>query len=415
MSLKILHTADWHIGQTFFEFDRTFEHHQFLNWLTQTIAEKEIDVLLICGDVFDVSNPSAASIRMFYEFLKKATQVKQNLQIIVIAGNHDSPSRLEMPNPLLEAFNIHVVGSIQRDANGNVDYGRFLIPLKNFSGKNYGYCIAMPYIRMCDFLPGTYNGTNLAESISQIYQEACEFALSKRSFGEAIIAMGHLHVLNAEISDNDKSERQIMGGLEYVPASAFHNSIAYVGLGHIHKAQKINKCDHIRYSGSPLPMSFSEINYKHQVVYFEIANEKCVNISILEVPVTVELLKIPSQHKHIDDVIKELLLLPGVTNNSLAPYLEVRVLLSGPEPSLRHKIEAVLNNKHVRLAKIDVKYQQTDNEKKDALTFDRLQELRPIEVFQKIYKHKFQNDVPEPLISIFKQIVTEVQSPDNNI
>ena len=81
--MKILHTADWHIGQLFHEYDRTYEHQQFLSWLVETLKNEQIDVLLISGDVFDLSNPSATSIRMFYSFLNQATKTNPHLQIIV--------------------------------------------------------------------------------------------------------------------------------------------------------------------------------------------------------------------------------------------------------------------------------------------------------------------------------------------
>src|SRR5665647_1478181 len=98
--LKVLHTADWHIGQTFHEYDRTYEHQQFLNWLVGTIIENEIDVLLMSGDVFDGSNPASSSIHLFYKFLTTATRVRPNLQIIITAGNHDSPCLLyTSPSP----------------------------------------------------------------------------------------------------------------------------------------------------------------------------------------------------------------------------------------------------------------------------------------------------------------------------
>ncbi|MEO8860297.1 MAG: exonuclease subunit SbcD, partial [Ginsengibacter sp.] len=132
--MKILHTADWHIGQLFHEYDRTYEHQQFLNWLVKTLHEEKLDVLLISGDVFDLSNPSAASIKMFYTFLNKAVKLNPALQIIITAGNHDSASRLESPKPLLESSNIHIIGVVEKDANGNIDYKKMIIPLKDKNG-----------------------------------------------------------------------------------------------------------------------------------------------------------------------------------------------------------------------------------------------------------------------------------------
>src|SRR5690606_13409939 len=122
--IRILHTADWHIGQLFHQYDRTFEHQQFLNWLLETLMTKKIDVLLISGDVFDLSNPSAVSIKLFYSFLNRATKENPELQIVVTAGNHDSASRLESPKPLLELSNIHIIGLVQKDNRGEIDYSQ---------------------------------------------------------------------------------------------------------------------------------------------------------------------------------------------------------------------------------------------------------------------------------------------------
>lgn len=87
--MKILHTADWHVGQLFYEYDRTYEHQQFLNWLRETLTNENIEALLISGDIFDLSNPSAASVKMFYSFLNQAAKANPDLQIIITAGNHD--------------------------------------------------------------------------------------------------------------------------------------------------------------------------------------------------------------------------------------------------------------------------------------------------------------------------------------
>ncbi|WP_435368901.1 exonuclease subunit SbcD, partial [Parabacteroides goldsteinii] len=116
MSLKIIHTADWHLGQTFFGYDREEEHDAFLNWLVDTLAEQQTDVLLIAGDVFDVANPSASAQRRFFHFLKEANRRNPHLQVIVVAGNHDSAARLESPIPLLEELNTSIVGIIRRTA-----------------------------------------------------------------------------------------------------------------------------------------------------------------------------------------------------------------------------------------------------------------------------------------------------------
>lgn len=276
--MRILHTADWHIGQLFHEYDRTYEHQQFMDWLVETLQKERIDVLLISGDVFDLSNPAAASVKMFYTFLNQAIKSNPNLQIIITAGNHDSATRLESPKPLLESSNIHIIGLVEKNEKSKIDYDNLIVPIRDSTGVIKVWCMAIPFLRMGDY-PAIADCTNpYTEGVAALYKEVYEHTFSKRQDGQVIIAMGHLHTYNAEVTDLDKTERLIMGGVECIPATAFHEDIKYVALGHIHKAQRIGGKEHIRYSGSPIPMSFSELNYKHQVLVFEIKGENISNL-----------------------------------------------------------------------------------------------------------------------------------------
>ncbi|HEY5391791.1 MAG TPA: exonuclease subunit SbcD [Hanamia sp.] len=294
--MKILHTADWHIGQLFHEYDRTYEHQQFLNWLVKTLHEEQLDVLLISGDIFDSSNPSATAIKMFYTFLNRAVKINPSLQIIITAGNHDSASRLESPKPLLESSNIHIIGIVEKDEDGNIDYEKLIIPLKDNQGNTKAWCMAVPFLRIGDYPVITDCNNPYAEGVAKLYEEVYQCALNKIQDGQSVICMGHLHTHQAEKTGMDDFERLIMGGVECISAAAFHEDIKYVALGHIHKAQRIGGKDHIRYCGSPIPMSFSELNYKHQVIVFDLQEGNLRNLRAIEVPITVPLLRVPSRH-----------------------------------------------------------------------------------------------------------------------
>lgn len=413
--MKILHTADWHIGQLFHEYDRTYEHRQFLDWLAETLRQEQIDVLLISGDVFDLSNPAAASVKMFYTFLSQAVKSNPDIQIIIIAGNHDSATRLESPKPLLESSNIHIVGWVERDARGKIDYSKLIIPVKDKTGSVKAWCMAIPFLRMGDYpAPGDYPNA-YAAGVSALYKEAYEYTLRQKRDGHPIIAMGHLHALNAAVTDMDKMERPIMGGVEGIPVSTFPEDIKYIALGHIHKAQCIGGIEHIRYSGSPIPMSFSELNYKHQVVVFDL-EEKISDLKSIEVPLLVSLLNVPSTHRPLKEVIISLRQLPDAAGDpGLAPYLEVNVLLDGPEPALRHKIETALTGKYARLAKIDVKYPTATSpgNNGELITRDQLPELQPLEVFSKVYQSRYLNPVPGSMLQLFNQVIQEVNQGED--
>jgi exonuclease SbcD len=405
--LRILHTADWHLGQTFYEYDRSYEHLSFLNWLADTIQKNEIDVLLICGDIFDVSNPSAASTRMFYDFLKALYGARKNLQVVCIAGNHDSAARLEAPAALLEVFNVSVSGQVEWTDDKTPDYRKLTIPLYNKNGEAEGLCLAVPFLR-----PGDYPHTNgYAKGVETFYEHGIEFLKTIRQPRQAIIALGHLHTLDAATSSDDKSERTIMGGLEFVPVSAFSEEVSYTALGHIHRAQVVGGRSNVRYAGSPLPMSFSEVKYQHQIVMVELNGNELISVQPLEVPVSASLISVPDHPKPLAAVVEALTALPVTGGSSETyPYLQVRVLLEGPEPSLRHQIETALNGKAVRLARIEVTYPQSRHSGNgSSLTTDDLQKLQPVEMFQRKYLSRYNSNVPEELIALFNGVISELE------
>lgn len=409
--MKLLHTADWHIGQLFFEYDRTWEHEQFLDWLVSTLQTEAIDVLLISGDVFDLSNPSAANVKLFYSFLNRATRAVPHLQIIVTAGNHDSAPRLESPNPLLEFSNINIIGCIERSADGAVNFEKLTLPIKGRDGAVKAWCLAVPYLRMGDY-PVIAESTNpYADGVARFYEEAYGYVAGIRAPGQAVLALGHLYTQQAETGDMDRVERPIMGGVECVPASAFHPDIGYVALGHIHRAQRIGGHEHIRYSGSPLPMSFSETHYRHQVVVFELQGEQVSNIRTLDVPVRVPLLRVPLTPSRLPQVIAALGELPDAqTVGEPFPYLEVRVLADGPEPTLRHRVNEALAGKAVRLAKIDLHMAGTTGagEEGGPAVPDELTDLRPVDVFSRVYRTRYGATAPEGLIGLFNEIAADL-------
>ena len=408
--MKILHTADWHLGQMFYQFDRSYEHEMFLDWLLETIGTHHIDVLLVSGDVFDVSNPSAGSIRIFYTFLNKATNLYPHLQIIITAGNHDSASRLEAPKPLLESSRIHIIGLIHKTEEGEIDYDSMLIPITNKDGAIKLWCLAIPFLRVGDYpiIPGSSN--SYADGVCALYTRAFEHANSRRLPNQHIIAMGHLHAMKVSFYDEDSHDREIMGGVECISLNAFHEDISYTALGHIHRAQKVGERANIRYSGSPIPLSFSEINYPHQVIILNYEEEGLQDIQSLDIPVSIPLIKVPKKPGTLSEVIGELLLLEDIEEKDIhkAPYLEVHVQLDGPEPSMRYQIENALTGKYIRLARIVSTYNKKENEVTSALnTLEK--QLSPESILQKTFKRKYESDIPGELLQLFNKVKNQVE------
>lgn len=411
MALRIIHTADWHLGQLFFGYDRDAEQEVFLSWLAALLAEREADVLLIAGDVFDVANPSAAAQRRFYHFLKEANRLNPGLQILVIAGNHDSAVRLEAPNPLFEEFHTRVVGNIKRKTDGTIDFDALLCPLCNRSGRREAWCLAVPFLRQGDYpapeeIPDTY-----VAGVGRLYRQLYAYAATRRQPGEALLAMGHLHASGAELSQDDRSERVIMGGLESVSADVFDAGLAYTALGHIHKAQQVGGLGKIRYAGSPLAMSFSEAHYRHQVVEVRLDGSGPVAIDSVAIPQTVPLWRVPEEAAAPDEVLARLAELPGITDGKrdFWPFLEVRVWLTEPDPGFRHRVEEVLEKKAVRLTSIVPVYpERKAAEHAGPLSYGDLQRIDPLAMLEHAFEQKYGSDLPEEIAGLFKEVVREV-------
>lgn len=397
------------MGQLFHAFDRTFEHQQFLLWLVEMIINESVDVLLVSGDVFDLSNPSAASVKMFYTFLNQATKANPDLQIIVTAGNHDSPSRLEAPKPLLESSKIHIVGLVERNADGSLDYDQLVIPLKDKNGKTAALCLAVPFLRTGEYPSVAECCDPYAEGVAAMYSAVYAAATAQKQEGQPVIAMGHLTAAGAESTAADENERLIMGGVECIAAASFPDGLVYIALGHIHKAQKVGGKEHIRYCGSPIPMSFTETNYKHQVLCFELNGDKLTGLKAIEIPLAVPLMRLPDRHQPLAKVLAELGALAVEESESPAPYLEVRVFLDAPEPGLRHKIETALEGKPCRLAKIDVRHPiQMEDQAASLVSGRKLTDIKPEEIFHKMYIAKYNTAPPEILVSLFNQVSIEI-------
>ncbi|MBO5225420.1 MAG: exonuclease SbcCD subunit D C-terminal domain-containing protein [Parabacteroides sp.] len=411
MSLRILHTADWHLGQTFFGYDREAEHEAFLSWLIQTLREQETDVLLISGDVFDVANPSATAQRRFFRFLREANQMCPYLQIVIIAGNHDSAARLEAPIPLLEELHTTIVGIIPRTPSYEIDFDSLLVPLYNKEGRREALCLAVPYLRQGDY-PASENGKDTyVAGITRMYNQLYEYAQTLRQPHEALVAMGHLHAIGAELTEDDRSERTLLGGLESVGLNAFDEGLAYTALGHIHKAQRVAGREQVRYAGSPLPMSFSEEHYHHQVVAVTLENGCLLDWKSLPIPLQTSLQRIPKKPALPEEVLTALSKLPTAeeqTDRNQWPYVEVQVLLTEPNPGFRHRVEEVLADKAVRLTSIVPSYHQKEGEALQPLSYTDLQKIAPLDMLQYTFTNRYGGDLPEELEQLFNEVLQEI-------
>lgn len=423
--MKLLHTSDWHLGQTLHQHEREAEHARFLAWLLDTLQAEQIDALLVAGDVFDNTNPSAASQAMLYRFLAQARQRVPHLNIVITAGNHDSPGRLQAPSPLLAEFGAHVVGTVGSAGDGSPDLTRLVVPLRNRAGDVTAWCMAVPFLRPADVprVEVADSGTDskaddaYAAGTHALYAQVFAHAASLRQPGQAVLAMGHCHLTGGQVSE-DSERRIVVGGAEALSASLFDTGIAYVALGHLHLAQTVGGDATRRYCGSPLPMSFSEIHYPHQVVVVELAGEAVASVRSVPVPRTVDLLRVPPRPAPLPEVLAALGVLPDVPPDAqpddLWPYLQVRVQLTQPEPGLRAQIEAALAGKAVRLVRIETSLAASAAaQAAPPVSLDELGALSPTAFFERLYRHRFNDTPPSPeLLGAFAELLVEAGDAD---
>lgn len=402
MGIRIIHTADWHLGQLFHGHDRSSEHQTFLDWLIEQLSERQPDALLIAGDIFDHANPSGQSQKQFYGFLAKARQHCPSLDIVIIAGNHDSAGRLEAPRSLLESFGVQVVGQLQ--PNGDPEHA--LIPLHDNTGSVAAWCLGIPYLRPGDVPRMDGERQAYTDGIASAYRRHLEAALAIREDGQSIVAMGHLHARGGQTSE-DSERRLVIGGEEAVDAGIFGEEPDYVALGHLHLAQSVGGHEHIRYSGSPLPLSFTETGYPHQILEVRLGASGLERVEPIHVPRPVDMLRVPEEPKPLTETLEALENLEvDAAESSQEPWLEVRVLLEGPEPGLRQKIEEVLSEKPVRLVKISPSRRQADSGTEADPDEGSLElELeQPDRLFIRRYRQQWDEDPAEELTALFREL-----------
>ncbi len=409
--LRLLHTADWHLGHTLHGVSRQLEHQQFLNWLLAELLDKQVDALIVAGDIFDSANPSAAAQAQLYEFLVNAKNQQPALNIILVGGNHDSATRLDAPWSILNALGVHVIGGLQRDNQHGIDWQRLIVPLTNAAGEIKAWCGAMPFLRNADLPSNEEADDPLVSGVKTLYDELFTQLQQQAKNGESLIMTGHCYMVNGNVSE--LSERKILGGNQHaLPVELFPKAIDYVALGHLHLMQTVGANTHIRYSGSPIPLSFDESHYVHSVLQVELKAGQDVAVTPLKIPRHIKLLRLPNSKDFatLSDILAQLesLQLADV-HETQHPYLELRIKLDKPEPSLRQQIEEVIARLPVRLLKITTAYTGSDGSLADLQIEQRLEELQPLDVFQRCYTNKYDTDAPDDITALFNELVEGIR------
>ncbi|WP_312328706.1 exonuclease SbcCD subunit D C-terminal domain-containing protein [Acinetobacter sp.] len=358
MAVHFLHTSDWHLGQFFHNHHREFEHAQFLTWLLEQIKKKQPHALLIAGDIFDVINPASSAQRQLYQFLADAHDLAPHMQTLMIAGNHDSGYRIEQVEPLLAKFNAKAVGIVGRTAENTLNLDRLLIPIYDQDKNIIAWCLTLPYLRSAEITGLNEHTSTSQNAISYLHQQLIAEAKARKQPHQALILMSHAHMQGGETSDSERPI--IVGNEEALSTALFDDVIDYVALGHLHKPQKVGQ-PHIRYSGSPIPLSFSEINYKHQIVEVRIdpqlEDEARFQFEALLIPRSVSLHRLRGELNEIFEQIRTLEH-GEIEAIDQREYIDIEYhTATPPPPNLRQTFEDALPPNRYRLVRISRQYQ----------------------------------------------------------
>jgi len=358
-SMRILHTADWHLGARLVERDRLPEHAAFLDWLIDTLRTEQIDALLVSGDIFDAANPPQDAVALYFDFLKRLADLK-TVKAVITGGNHDSASHLNAPRELLRRFEVHVFGHA---GDNVVDLGGAVVA-------------AVPFLRERDLREAAAGETMAAvheqvRAAIRAHYTAQLAACRAIANSRPVIAMGHLTVLGATTSD---SERDIhIGNLGAVGADLF-DGFDYTALGHLHRPQRIASIDTIRYSGSPIALSFSEAADAKSVVIIDTQGMK---IELLPIPTTRALVRVTANRATL---AADLATIPADA------WAEVTVKLDAPEPDLDRQVRDAAQGRF-EVLKVLADLPLTETRAWQA-TGPTLSELQPRDVFRELLKEK---------------------------
>lgn len=373
--MRILHTSDWHLGQKLLYFERDEEHRLALDWLLEKLVAERVDVLVVAGDIFDIGNPPNYARHTYYRFLSRLLQTPCR-HVVITGGNHDSPTMLNAPRELLEALNIRIIGA----ATGQLEDE--LLELRNAQGQPEAVIAAVPFLRDRDLRTSIAAETfdeklqRLREGIKQHYQQIGALAEPYRRLNVPILATGHLYAIGAQTEE--KQNNIYIGDCENIDAADFPEIFSYVALGHIHRAQTIGDYQHVRYSGSLIPLSFSETKDDKTVYLLDYEGARLLNISALDVPVFRRLKTITGT---LDEVKAKLTRFAAEHDRPLTPWVEVVVQSDNYLPGLDETLKEFCRPLPLELVKIRVNRHYASLGADEGAPLPDLDELSVDEVF----------------------------------
>lgn len=407
--IRILHTADWHLGQTLMGWSREHEHERALASLIDIAVARDVDALIIAGDVFDTQNPSARAEELLYRTLVELRRRLPRLTTILTAGNHDPAGHLEARRPLCDALGIQAIGTVKR-RDGGLDLDRHLVPLRDRAGDLAAHVLVLPYLGPASLPPidrrSEEPGSPVVRAVRTFHEEA--FAAARARVGATpLVVTGHLAVGGA--LESEGAERRILiGGEHAVPTDLFPADLAYVALGHLHRPQAMGR-ETLRYSGSLFPLSATERDYEHGVSLVTL-DGAAVTVEHVPLPRPVRFLRLPATGAlaldEIEPAIAALALSPDLAPEE-RPYVQLAIRLDGPAPGLKADLDRIAGAFPLRLVGHTIERPQAEEAAVATEVFIDLADRDPQDLFRLAFVRRHGVDPDEVHLDAFARVLEE--------
>ncbi|MBT0724787.1 exonuclease subunit SbcD [Rosenbergiella sp. S61] len=402
--MKIVHTSDWHLGQFFYARSRAAEHQAFFHWLKALVIDQGVEAIIVAGDIFDTATPASYARELLNQFIVSLQET--SCQLYLLAGNHDSVATLNESRDLVACLNTHIItGPSEQGADST------LFPLKDAQGNIAALLCAIPYLRPRDIqlsqagLSGREKQQDLLQAITRyyhdIFQQARDYQQQNQRDNLPIIATGHLTALGVTKSD---SVRDIyIGSLEAFPASAFPPA-DYIALGHIHRAQNVSGDKPIRYSGSPIPLSFDELGSPKSITLITLTEKEPLSWQTCEIPCfqPMQVLK-----GTLGELAEQLAVLEQPKNGQKI-WLDIEIHHEEYLSDLQQRVEKMTENLAVEILLLRRKRVQAAAALSTKIK-ETLSELTPEEVFRRRLAQETLDDAQQrTMLQMFREVSAQL-------
>lgn len=372
--MKILHTSDWHLGHTLYNYDRTQEQMAMLLRIVDVVREEKPDLFLLCGDVYHTPQPSAAVQTMFTNALVAIHDANPEMTMVITAGNHDSGTKHDIFRTPWRALKVHTIGSVNPNQIEDL--------IIEIAGK--GYVIAVPYV----------NERNMPKGL---FQELLNKVEEKNSNNLPVVMTAHLTVSGCDFAGHEHATDYAVGGIDSYHVEEMGSGYDYLALGHIHHAQFVHGGHHrVRYSGTPIPVSFDE-NYPHSLTMVELTShhEKPI-IREVEIETHRPLVTLPTEGAVSWEKAKQLL---ANFPDDVEAYIRLHVEVEDFLPAEAHaEAQLISENKKCRFCVINTRRLNSPIREAKMMSVQEFKSEEPIDIAKRYAEDlgiEFDNDMNE--------------------